>query len=214
MSSTAFQLQARSRSQSPHASLAKSNALAKTRRTSLFLDKVRRNREDARFEIRGEQSLRLEFVRERRAWEERLKSRAPIETGIEDGTFDDVDEEMEDRGKRPVDHSFQRRADDKLAVGNEDENGVPSPTEDREIEELLSFLETDVREVSTEDVNGTCHGKLAPPQRISDTMSDDDDYDQLFMEVIGDSGGLLLERSQELEAPQEPQSQDSHMDMS
>jgi hypothetical protein len=73
-----FQFQKRSRSQSPQASLAKSNAAAKACRTTVFLDKVRQRRDDSRFETRGEQALRLEFVRERRAWEERLRSRAPL----------------------------------------------------------------------------------------------------------------------------------------
>src|SRR5436305_7574064 len=73
-----FQFQKRSRSQSPQASLAKSNAAAKACRTTVFLDKVRQKRDDSRFETRGEQALRLEFVRERRAWEERLRGRSPL----------------------------------------------------------------------------------------------------------------------------------------
>jgi hypothetical protein len=42
----------------------------------------------------------MDFVRERRAWEERLKRRAPS-FGIEadDTMVDDVDEEMEDKGE-------------------------------------------------------------------------------------------------------------------
>jgi hypothetical protein len=95
-----FQFQNRSRSQSPQATLAKSNAAAKTRRSSVFLDKVRQKREDLRFETRGEQALRMDFVRERRAWEERLKRKAPL-FGVEvnDTMVGDVDQEMEDRGE-------------------------------------------------------------------------------------------------------------------
>jgi hypothetical protein len=94
-----FQFQNRSRSQSPQATLAKSNAAAKTRRSSVFLDKVRQKREDSRFETRGEQALRMDFVRERRAWEERLKRRAPsFGVEVDDTMVDDVDEEMQDRG--------------------------------------------------------------------------------------------------------------------
>ena len=88
-----FHFQARSRSQSPQASLAKTNATAKDRRRSLFLGKVRQNRDDTRFETRVEQSLRMDFVRERREWEEKLKRRAP-ETEFEA----DLDEAMEERG--------------------------------------------------------------------------------------------------------------------
>src|SRR5207248_11050629 len=52
VSSLPFQLQNRSRSQSPQASLTRYNAAAKTRRLGLFLDKVRQKREDSRFETR------------------------------------------------------------------------------------------------------------------------------------------------------------------
>jgi hypothetical protein len=90
-----FQFQNRSRSQSPQASLAKSNAAAKTRRSSVFLDKVRQKREDSRFETRGEQALRMDFVRERRAWEERLKRRAPsFEIEVDDTMMDEADQNM------------------------------------------------------------------------------------------------------------------------
>jgi hypothetical protein len=41
----------------------------------------------------------MEFVRERRAWEERLKKRAPsFRVEVDDTVVDDVDQEMEDRG--------------------------------------------------------------------------------------------------------------------
>jgi hypothetical protein len=94
-----FQFQRRARSQSPQATLAQSNAAAKTRRSSAFLDKVRQKREDARFEARGEQALRMDFVRERRAWEERLKRRAPsFGVDVDDTVVDDVDQKMEDKG--------------------------------------------------------------------------------------------------------------------
>lgn len=95
-----FQFQSQSRSQSPQASLAKSNAAAKAHRTSLFLDKVRQKREDSRFETRGEQALRMEFVRERRAWEERLRRKAPsFEVEPDDTMMDELDHDTSVRGQ-------------------------------------------------------------------------------------------------------------------
>ena len=92
---------------------------------------------------------------------------------------------------------------------------MPSPTEDRELEELLSYLETDERKASTvsaHDINQ--NHEAVTHHRTPDNMSDDEDYDQLFLEVIGDGGCLLQEGSEEMGAPQEPQSQDSRMDTS
>jgi hypothetical protein len=61
---------------------------------------VRQKREELRFETRGEQALRMDFVRERRAWEERLKRRAPLfRVEVDDTMVGDVDQEMEDRGE-------------------------------------------------------------------------------------------------------------------
>jgi hypothetical protein len=62
---------------------------------------VRQKREDSRFETRGEQALRMEFVRERRAWEERLRSRAPLlEVELDDSTMDEPDQDMGVGGRR------------------------------------------------------------------------------------------------------------------
>ena len=100
-SAGAFQFQGWPRSQSPQASLAKSNAAVKARRSTLFLDKVRQKREDLRFETRGEQALRMDFVRERRAWEERLKRRAPsVEIEADDILMDEADQDVDARGGR------------------------------------------------------------------------------------------------------------------
>ena len=92
-----------------------------------------------------------------------------------------------------------------------DENAVPSPTEDREIEELLSYLETD----ETYSIGG--HTRNASSVQDStkrrsklDTISDDEDYDQLFMEVLENDGGLL--ERQALYQPQ--QDHESRMDLS
>ena len=82
---------------------------------------------------------------------------------------------------------------DELVIGvDDDENGMPSPSEEREIEELLSYLETDeVLSLGTSQNHGEGSGhqnNSLPQQHRVDLISDDDDYDQLFMEVIGVEG--------------------------
>jgi hypothetical protein len=64
---------------------------------------------------------------------------------------------------------------------------MPSPTEDREIEELLSYLETDDtlpigRQTNNASVNDGSDRRLS----TLDAISDDEDYDRLFMEVVAD----------------------------
>ena len=103
------------------------------------------------------------------------------------------------------------RTDSVLDAPTDNENVVPSPTEDREIEELLSYLETDetysvgshTRNAFSVQDSTKCRSKL-------DTISDDEDYDQLFMEVLGNDGGML--ERQALCQPQ--QDHDSSMDLS
>ncbi len=133
--------------------------------------------------------LRMDFVRERRAWEERLMRRAPATAaGVEaDG---DGDESME--------------AVDELGS---DGDGVVVPwTEEEEIEALAQYL------VDREDVDEDQDMRLG---EVGDGMtgwqeqqgqgrglgddegsradgsgsygSDEEDYDQLFMEVISGS---------------------------
>ena len=88
---------------------------------------------------------------------------------------------------------------------------MPSPTEDQEVEELLSYLETD----ETYSIGGHTRNAFSiqdPTKRRSklDTISDDEDYDQLFMEVLGNDGGML--ERQALCQPQ--QDHGSSMDLS
>lgn len=42
----------------------------------------------------------MEYIKERRAWEERLNRRAPIQTEPEDSGMDDMDQEMDFRGEK------------------------------------------------------------------------------------------------------------------
>jgi hypothetical protein len=88
---------------------------------------------------------------------------------------------------------------------------VPSPTEDREIEELLSYLETDeTYSVGSHTRNAFFAKDLTKRRSKLDTISDDEDYDQLFMEVLGNDDGML--ERQALCQPQ--QDHESSMDLS
>lgn len=82
----------RARGASPAALLTRHAVSARERKKSQFLDRIRRRRDDERSDGVGEQVLRMDFVRERRMWEEEMRRRAVVE-----GDLDlDVDLQMDD----------------------------------------------------------------------------------------------------------------------
>src|SRR4051794_21642885 len=98
------------------------------------------------------------------------------------------------------------KADSVLDAPIGDENAVPSPTEDREIEELLSYLETDeTYSIGGHTKNAFCVQDSTKRRSMLDTISDDEDYDQLFMEVLRNGGGML-ERQALSQPPQDHES--------
>jgi hypothetical protein len=72
-----------------------------------------------------------------------------------------------------------------------DENAVPSPTEDREIEELLTYLEPDDAQSAGGKMYSPCFtdGSTKRPPSL-DSLSDDGDYDRLFIEMMADDVGM------------------------
>jgi hypothetical protein len=97
-----------------------------------------------------------------------------------------------------------------------DENAIPSPTEDREIEELLSYLEADETQSAGGNINNAylTEGSARRPPSL-DPMSDDEDYDRLFMEVMADDVGIS--QTGTLEGDdwcQHPQEEEMSMDLS
>ncbi|KAF7506199.1 hypothetical protein GJ744_012179 [Endocarpon pusillum] len=174
----------RSRASTPTATLTAHTAAAKDRRRWLFRDRIRKQRDDARFEGRGDQVLHMDFVKERREWEERLKRRAPATAVAEE--LDGDDDSMEGM--------------DELGI---EAGGIVPLTEEEEIEALAQYwLE---REDEDEDMrlreNGDEMGgweEQCQRRRLCDHEgfrsdgsgsygSDEEDYDQLFMEVISGS---------------------------
>jgi hypothetical protein len=93
---------------------------------------------------------------------------------------------------------------------------MPSPTEDREVEELLSYLETDGSHSVYGHATGVfSYGSSAGHPSMLDTTSDDEEYDQLFIEVMADADGMsqasTRERERRFDANQD---HESSMDLS
>lgn len=71
--------ESRARSASPAASLARHAADGREKKKSQFLDRIRRRRDDSRADNTGDQVLRMDFVNERRVWEDEMRRRAVLE---------------------------------------------------------------------------------------------------------------------------------------
>lgn len=127
--------------------------------------------------------LRIDFVRERRAWEERLARSAPVDLDGDDGmeSTDDIT-----RGGKEEE---------------QEEDGVVPLTEEEEIEALAQYMlddEDEVRRLREEhDMAGIPlhQGHRRTQQQLGGRNdpwfdghgnygSDDEDYDRLFMDVI------------------------------
>ena len=154
---------ARARSQSPQVHLARNIDTVRNHRKTAFLDKIKRNREHGKFDAREDQVLRMEFVRERREWERMLEERAPAVLHEEGFPGDEMDVDVNEADvpqERP-----------------------PSPTEEQEMEELLSYLD-ESRGSPIMDNPNTRHSEAA-----TETLwgEDEDDYDAIFNDLTGEA---------------------------
>ena len=104
-----------------------------------------------------------------------------------------------------------------------DENGLPSPTEDREIEELLSYLDDNDNDTSGLDQHLSKTPYASEQQYLHQNqhqnqqqgyISDDEEYDQLFMEVIGANPELSQEGNDGQQCIDQIHDPGSSMDMS
>jgi hypothetical protein len=122
-----FSYDSRARSSSPAAQLSKLANDTRERRKFQFLDRIKSRRVEGQDERIGDQLLRMDYVKERRIWEEEMRRRATEESELEVG----LDTEMES-----LSLSLVRFEEDEAAQ-------VESPTEEKEIEELVSYLQTE-----------------------------------------------------------------------
>ncbi len=125
--------------------------------------------------------LRMDFVRERRAWEERLMRRAPATAaGVEaDGDGDESMEEVDGDGMVPWTEEEEIEALAQYLVDREDVD----ENQDMRLGEVADGM------TGWEEQQGQGRG-LGDNEgfRVDGSYgSDEEDYDQLFMEVISGS---------------------------
>lgn len=130
----------------------------------IFLNRVRRDRDNGRFNARGESVMMMEYLSEQRRWGERMLRNA------QEYRLDAEDDELE--------------------VGEEEEEIDP---EQYALDEFLSQQPDEIPEDSLPTANHHLHASLSssPPPGRSDHRSsfygdDEIDYDDLFMDLAGD----------------------------
>lgn len=115
----------RARGASPAALLTRHAVSARERKKSQFLDRIRRRRDDERSDGVGEQVLRMDFVRERRMWEEEMRRRAVVEGDLDvdpDLMMDDNTQEVQEEEEMSPTEEFDFERDgDEFLVDEDDE---------------------------------------------------------------------------------------------
>ncbi|KAF1928649.1 uncharacterized protein M421DRAFT_151462 [Didymella exigua CBS 183.55] len=124
------------------------------RRRELFLKRVQNNREDKKWESRGEQLQQLDFVSERKRWESKKAQEAPPEE-------DEFDDELLSYANLPQSSSNAPQYEPEMS-----EADYVLAQEEHELQQLIAALE---QEQSQDKALQQYYG------------SDDEDYDQIFM---------------------------------
>ncbi|KAF3044828.1 hypothetical protein E8E12_010976 [Didymella heteroderae] len=153
--------------QSQHSQRAyKANPLVQTRdaatkrRRDMFFKRVQNNREDKKWESRGEQLQQLDFVSERKRWESKKAQEAPPE---EEDKFDD---ELLSDATLPQWSSSAPHYEPEMS-----EADYVLAQEEYELQQLIAAMEQE------QNQNATLQQHYG---------SDDEDYDQIFMECAAD----------------------------
>ncbi|KAK0347665.1 hypothetical protein LTR91_000765 [Friedmanniomyces endolithicus] len=167
--------------------------LRETRRR-LFLRNVREGREDKRWEHRGEDIMRLDFMQRQRAWEAEQARDAPYSTT--DSIEEEEEDEDEDAALYELPSSSSRNTMQMLQSMSQ---GQPMPEqeeeeldavlrrEQEEMEALLSYMPIDEPQSSSVDVMNNA-------QSFGNLWSDDDYYDDddaFCSDVVVDGNGSV-----------------------
>lgn len=175
-------------SPSPAAHLSRLVSAAKASRNVAHRERAANRRADAYLDERNDQVSRIEWIREQKRWEERMRK-----WGQKEAVYDHQEVEDERDAEMPDDlDRGQNVREDEMLIPNDEE----------EMEALLEYLNSEEpsrqddhyqAETSIGDQRADRHimretSSSLNSRRVSQTYgSDEDDYDQLFMEVIGSS---------------------------
>ncbi len=141
---------------------------AREQRRKMFLQRVARGRDDARFATRGEQLLRLDFQSERRRWADEMARSAPFADAHLDSEEDGLVLSQASAGFPAISQASAMSVDQSSSVSVVDEQSeaeLQREREEAEMEELLALMDA------------------AETQRSSQYGSDDEEYEDIFSEL-------------------------------
>ncbi|KAF2002689.1 hypothetical protein P154DRAFT_520803 [Amniculicola lignicola CBS 123094] len=147
------------RAYKPNPVMRGADAVKQTRR-DMFFRKVQREREEKKWGSRGDQLQRLDFISDQKRWEARKERQAPTEP--EQNYFDEND-------FAGPSMSYNANIDTQMEPSAEEAEYILQQ-EQQELEALIALME----EEQTQGDQASQH-----------YGSDDDDYDQIFMECVG-----------------------------
>ncbi|CAG7939091.1 unnamed protein product [Penicillium nalgiovense] len=193
--------------------------LARSKTRKMFLNRVRNERDDGRFEARGEQMMRMEHLADRRRWEE---SMARDGEGVIAGFEGEVDEDDMLPGMLVSGSCWFRLLGIWMCVWIEDRwiwtglctipSGLANPRalidDVHALDEFMS--QEEAMEMALWETQIRFSGRIADLRSNGpDVPSSDDEYDDIFMGLSEPQGNQCQSQSQ-----CQPQSQSQDMDMS
>ncbi|PPJ60419.1 hypothetical protein CBER1_11483 [Cercospora berteroae] len=152
---------------------ASSSSTLQTARRNNYLRKISSQRDDKRFESRGEDLMRLDFLSRQRAWEAD-RAREAEKAAWDEGILEEEEEGYEDEEyDLPVTSQMGASVWASSGIGEEEEVEEFVRDEGRELEALLEIMPRD-DDAMEEDGGGD----------ETSLWSDDADYDELFEEML------------------------------
>ncbi|MCJ1414687.1 hypothetical protein MMC32_001014 [Xylographa parallela] len=156
--------------QSKYATLAKNRDTESVKRRDQFFKKVRQNGEERRWEVRGEQNLRTDFLSRQKQWEEEQARRArELAAGPEDEDIEPRDAPDSSQGPCKVLLKLEERFLTKCIDVDLVEQFLSQ--EDQELEATISMLDNERQNESAQTA-------------MTDYGSEDEEYDRYFMDIV------------------------------
>ncbi|KAK5138360.1 hypothetical protein LTR08_003421 [Meristemomyces frigidus] len=166
----------------------------KERRRGMFLRKVKEGREDKRWESRGEDMMRLDFVQRQRKWEAEKARAAPRLHGemIEEDDMEDIFDFPSATYATSTPATQQQLLPD-------DELDTVLQRENEELEALISSMPLVApEEAERTDTEGRREAVSGPEEHM---WSDDDDYEAMFSDYLMAQSADATQRKVGEEAP-------------
>ncbi|KAK2782196.1 hypothetical protein FQN52_001034 [Onygenales sp. PD_12] len=175
----------------PSAAIARQHASSLEKRRDVFLNKVKRDRDAGRFDARGEQIQRMDYLKQRRRYQEAIMRSAPdldVDLDLDEGGMGVRDEMVFEEGGEGMGMMEERG---RGRWGEEDNDRILDEFISQEEEEFQAFLEQLENPSQPQaQTQQQLHQQHSPEGSQYD---DEEDYDHIFVDLLdhdqGQTGG-------------------------